>query len=285
MNLLTKTIKEMKSVQLTLIMLMMHLTIFSQQTGFNEIESSQAIPVSDIKTTHLILKDKIKYLDLGSRYFVTDTIGNVIKIKHIGGDFVEKEEEKKTNITIITLNGDYYAIPLFFDRDIKTTTYKLGYSDNNIASITRKNNDAELYEMCHFSKKAPSNYNIKGNRDLLLSKVSGIYYRGDHIAVRLEVKNFSTIDLDIDHILFRFIKNKRYAPDVVYQERVLRPIQVCNSTTKVRGTGGIEIFTFVFNKFTPNVDEDLQIEILEQNGGRSTTIEIPRKKLLNPKVI
>lgn len=260
-------------------------TVFCQDANFDEIASTKPIPVSDIKTTHLILKDKIKYLDLGSRYFVTDTVANVIKIKHIGGDFIEKDEEKKTNITIITENGDYYAIPLYFYRDLKNTTYKLGYSKNNVASMNHKQDNTALYEMCHFSKKASSNYNLKGNRDLLLSKVSGIYYRDDYIAIRLEIKNFSSIDLDIDHILFRFIKNKRYAPDVVYQERVLRPVQVCNSATKVKGAGGIDVFTFVFNKFTPNVDEDLQIEILEQNGGRSTTIDISRKKLLNPKVI
>jgi len=275
----------MKRIQITIIILLISIKVMPQQANFDEIASTESIPVSDIKTTHLILKDKIKYLDLGSRYFVTDTIDNVIKIKHIGGEFIEKEEEKKTNITIITLNGDYYAIPLFFKRNIKTTTYKLGYSKDNIVSMATKENTTALYEMCHFSKKASSNYNIKGNRDLLLSKVSGIYYRGDYIAIRLEVKNFSSIDLDIDHILFRFIKNKRYAPDVVYQERVLRSAQVCNSTTKVKGLGGNEIFTFIFKKFTPNVDEDLQIEILEQNGGRSTTIDIPRKKLLNPKVI
>jgi len=258
---------------------------FCQKPVFNEVESTDPIPVSDIKTTHLIFKDKIKYLDLGSRYFDTDTIGNVVKVKHIGGEYLEKPEEKKTNITIITENGDFYAIPLFFERDIKNTTFKLEHSNNFVADSNPKKDNPELFEMCHFARKAESNYTINGKRDLLLSKVTGIFYRNDYLAIRIQIKNFSTIDLDIDHILFRFIKSKRFAADAVYQERVLRPLRACNETNKVKGHGGIEVYTFVFNKFTPNVDEDLQIEILEQKGGRSTTIDISRKKLLKPKVI
>lgn len=259
---------------------------FSQQKVFDEIASSRPIAISDTKTTHLIFNNKIRYLDIGSRYFVTDTIENIVKVKHIGGDFTEKEEEKKTNITIITQNGDYYSIPLFFERDITNTTYQLNPSKHAYnVSIKQEQKKIGKYEICHFSRKAISNYNIKGNRDLLPTKVSGIFYKGDYIAIRVEVKNFSTIDLDIDHFLFRFIKNKRYAKDIVYQERVLRPVLVCNKTEKVKGDGGVEVFSFVFDKFTPNNDEKLQIEIIEKNGGRSTTITIPRKKLLKPQTI
>ncbi|CAZ97242.1 DUF4138 domain-containing protein [Zobellia galactanivorans] len=277
----------MRLTQSLFILLLISFNTYSQQEIFDEIESTKPIAISDIKTTHLIFKNKIKYLDIGSRYFVTDTIENIVKVKHIGGDFIEKNEEKKTNITIITQDGDYYSIPLFFERDITNTTYKLDHSQNNNNNILMKNEQKKMgiYEMCHFSRKEVSNYNIKGNRDLLLSKVSGIFYRGDYIAIRLEIKNFSTIDLNIDHFLFRFIKDKRYAQDMVYQERVLRPVLICNETDKVRGTGGIEVFSFVFEKFTPNNNEKLQIDIIEKNGGRSTTIVIPRKKLLKPRVI
>ncbi|SIT15713.1 Bacteroides conjugative transposon TraN protein [Zobellia uliginosa] len=277
----------MRLTQSLFILLLISFNTYSQQEIFDEIESTKPIAISDIKTTHLIFKNKIKYLDIGSRYFVTDTIENIVKVKHIGGDFIEKNEEKKTNITIITQDGDYYSIPLFFERDITNTTYKLDHSLNNNNNILMKNEQKKMgmYEMCHFSRKEVSNYNIKGNRDLLLSKVSGIFYRGDYIAIRLVVKNFSTIDLNIDHFLFRFMKDKRYAQDIVYQERVLRPVLICNETDKVRGTGGIEVFSFVFEKFTPNNNEKLQIDIIEKNGGRSTTIVIPRKKLLKPRVI
>ncbi|UOB16662.1 DUF4138 domain-containing protein [Abyssalbus ytuae] len=270
-----------------LLLLLISSNAFPQQKIFEEIKSSKPIAISDIKTTHLIFNDKIKYLDIGSRYFVTDTIENIIKVKHIGGDFTEKDEEKKTNITIITRKGDYYSIPLFFERNIANTTYKLDpLSNKNNISMSQNQKKAAEYEMiCHLSRKAADNYNIKGNRDLLFTKVSGIFYKENYIAIRIEVKNFSTIDLNIDHFLFRFIKNKRYAQDAVYQERVLRPVMVCNETDKVKGVGGIEVFSFIFEKFTPNDNEKLQVDIIEKNGGRSTTITIPRKKLLTPKLI
>lgn len=260
-------------------------TCFSQNMTIQSVDSSEPIAVSDIKTTHFIFKDKIKYLDVGSRYFVTDTIENIVKVKHIGNGFTEKSEEKSSNLTVITHTGDFYSIPIFFLRDLTNTTYKFGYADNNFSSMNSSKGDTELFEMCHFSKLAPSNVDLKGNRDLILAKITGIFYRDDYMAIRLVVKNFSTIDLDIDHFLFRFVKNKKFAKDEVYQERVLRPDKICNETLKVKGVGGVEIFNFVFKKFTPNMDEKLKLEIIEQSGGRSTTIAIPRKKLLNPKVI
>jgi len=287
MNLLIimKIIK-MKNILLTLTFLVSFLSSIAQDKQIETVSSSSAIPVSDIKTTHFIFKDKIEYIDLGSRYFITDTIKNIVKVKHIGSGYTVKSEEKSTNLTIITTGGDFYSIPIFYQQEIKNTTYKFGYATNNITKMANpEKDDTALFEMCHFAKTAPSNNDIKGNRDLILAKVNGIFYRDDYMSIRLVVKNFSTIDLDIDHFLFRFVKNTRFAKDAVYQERVLRPDKICNETLKVKGTGGIEIFNFVFRKFTPNVDEDLELEVFELSGGRSTTIKIPRKKLLKPKVI
>ncbi len=282
-------------------------------TVFQSIKSSRPIPISDIKTTHFIFKDKIKYLDLGSRYFVTDTLENIVKVKHIGGMYTEKKEEKETNITIITREGDFFTVPLYFKRDIENTTYKFGYGDTNFTSLSsgvgnssrtsqststystnqnsvftseKKSYDtAELLQMCNLSKAASANVTLKGNRDLIVAKIRGIYYKDDFLSIKLHVQNFSTIDLDIDDFLFRFIKDKRFAKDQVYQERLLEPEMSCSDIRKVKGTGGSEIFTFVFKKFTPNVDEKLRLEILEEQGGRSTTIVIPRKRLLRPKVL
>ncbi len=275
----------MKKVLVIVFMVLTCNASFSQDVMIETVKSSKPIAISDIKTSHFIFKSKIKYLDIGSKYFVTDTIENIVKVKHVGNGYTEKNEEKSSNLTVITQSGDFYTIPIYFKRDLVNTTYKFGYPQRNLSSVVAEEDNTPLFEMCHFSKTAPSNVDIKGNRDLILAKITGIFYRENHLSIRLEVKNFSTIDLDIDHFLFRFIKNKRFAKDATYQERVLRPSKICNDTQRIKGTGGIEIFNFVFEKFTPNVDEDLILEIIEQAGGRSTTIEIPRKKLLKPKVI
>ena len=277
----------MKTTYILCILLLIPLTLLWAQSPVESIQSLDPIAISDIKTTHFILKDKLKYIDIGSRYFVTDTVENIVKVKHIGGDFTELEDQKETNLTLVTENGDYYTIPLFFYRNITNTTYKLDYAESNLNSMasSRNTKNTAIFELCHYSKKAKSNYDIKGNRDLLLTKISGIFYRGDHIVIRMEIKNFSSIDLDMDQILFRFLKKKRLGKDIVYQERVLRPVNVCNDARRVKGNGGIEIYNFIFDKFTPNDDENLQVDILEKNGGRSATIKIPRKSLLKPTVI
>ncbi len=279
----------MKSLFLTYILLVVSVSTFAQK-NVKTLKNHEPIAVSDIKTTHIIFKEKIKYMDLGSRYFVLDSIENILRLKHIGGEFTEEEEHKETNLTVMTKSGDYFSIPLYYKRNIKTTSYEFGKAKN---SIDNKPNDASgldqslLYEICAESTKTKSNQNIRGKRsNLILSKVSGIFYREDYMVMRVEVKNFATIDLDIDHILFRFIKkNKLAKKDFVYQERVLRPIKVCNAATRVDRSGGIEVYTFIFKKFTPNVDEKLHIDIIEKDGGRSSTIIVRKKELLSPKVI
>ena len=221
----------------------------------------------------------------------------MIKVKHVGSGYTSRElGQANTNMTVITGGGDFYSIPLYYKREIKTSSYKFGVSENNFdiqdgnykgRSKQDDMDDIEmeaLYNMCNLSSKAENNINLKGNRDLILARIKGVYYQGDYIAMKLIVKNFSTIDLDIDQFLFRFMKRKRVAKNSLYQERQLVPLRICNKNRKLKGQGGVEVYNFIFKKFFANVDEDLQLDILEEGGGRSTTIEIPRKKLVKPGV-
>lgn len=257
--------------------------MLSGQERYNE--QIDTIEVSDIKTTHLILKEKIKYIDIGSRYFVTDTLENIIKIKHVGGSYTKKKEHINTNITFLTTSGFYHSIPLKYNRSVSKTTVLLnqqGYKVKSKSSIEKKKNDLELYDLCQAAIPKVGRFNFKANTDLLLTRVNGIFYKKNHLIMRVTIKNFSTIDFDVDQILFRLVRKKKFAKNAVYQERILYPIKECNLNTKVTGNGGIQVYNFIFDKFTPNKKEELEINVMEKNGGRSSRIRIPRKLVLAP---
>ncbi len=259
--------------------------VFAQS---NVIERKDPIEVSDIKTTHIILNEPIKYLDIGSRYFVTDTIENIIKVKHIGGGYTAKPEYKSTNLTLLTTSGNYYSIPLNYNRTTTQTTHVIDAPGYKVISPKAEEDlkQQELFNsLCVKSKLQVSECNIKSNADLLLTSVTGIFYKENYIVIRVSIKNFSTIDLDLDHILFRYKKKKKFAKNAVYQERVIYPVSECNLNTKISGSGGIQIYDFIFEKFVPNEKENVEVSILEKNGGRSTQITIPRKKIINPDVL
>ena len=133
-------------------------------------------------------------------------------------------------------------------------------------------------------KYAEPNVYMMNKKDDFDIGVTGIFYEKDFIALRLVLKNTSAIDIDIDHVLMRLKLKARVSPDYIYQERIIKPLHILNEITRLKGNS-TQTTTLIFDKFTPNKNEVLTIDVLEKNGGRSARIKIPRKKLINPKAL
>ncbi len=272
-----------------LIVLVTGMSLFGfGQNDMKMLPVLETVFVSDIKTTHLIFDEDINYIDLGSPYFVADTIQPIIKIKHIGED-VGKPISQVTNLTVITESGSYYSIPIRYNRDAKDLTYRINATDQQIQAVQEEKKEHEQVEaeVTRFVKQltfARPNAKLENKREDFGIKVNGIFYQKDYMALRVALYNGSTIDLDIDQILFRLKLRKKVAGEYVYQERIVKPFKILDETKKVKGYN-TKTMTMIFNKFTPNEHESLVIDVLEANGGRSAKLVIPRKNLLNPKAI
>ncbi|WP_378188155.1 DUF4138 domain-containing protein [Aquimarina sp. W85] len=253
------------------------------------LQKQDTLLVSDIKTTHLLFAKSIKYLDIGSPYFVADTIQQLLRLKHIGEELTDVRS-KLSNLTVITDDGGYYSIVLGFNRFAEQVSYQVNPSEQIVEVFTRNQEFVEkksnaLESICEQLDKQDFNTRIKGGKagDLKVA-VSGIFYINEKIGIRLEFKNESTLDFDIDDILFRTKLRKRPAKDYLYQERVIPALFTCTDDREVIGHGQ-QTFTILFDKFMLNEKEKLAIDIFEKNGGRSVSLDIPRKKLLQPKII
>lgn len=262
---------------------------FSQQY-LVPLKKQDTLMVSDIKTTHLLFDKKIKYLDIGSPYFVADTLQQMIRLKHIGEELTDVRSQL-SNLTVITVDGGYYSITLGYNRFADLLTYKVKKSKEIVDGIIKasqkvKEKSSELVSLCDQLKRHSNTIlTIKnGKKGDLKVRVSGIFYSKEKIGLRIDLKNESTIDFDIDHILFRTKLHKRFNKDYLYQERVITPLHTCATNLEVIGHGS-QTITMLFDKFMLNEKEKLAIDIFEENGGRSVTVDIPRKALLNPKVI
>ncbi|OEK07356.1 hypothetical protein A8C32_18135 [Flavivirga aquatica] len=254
------------------------------------LEKQDTLQVSDIKTTHLLFDQRIKYLDVGSPYFVADTTQQMVKLKHIGEELVDVRSQV-SNLTVITEDGGYYSLVLSYKRFLDNLTYKVKrtveFADavkNEVEKEEEKS--AELLSLC---EKLDKNFNNKihiknGKSGDIRIRVTGIFYIKEKIGLRLELKNESAIDFDIDNILFRTKLNKRLSKDYLYQERVIHPIHTCTEDFEIIGNGQKNV-TLLFDKFMLNEKEKLSIDIFETNGGRSASINIAREDLLKPKVI
>lgn len=260
------------------------------QSDLVPLRKQDTLLVSDIKTTHLLFEDGIKYVDIGSPYFVADTLEQMVRLKHIGEELTDIRSQL-SNLTVITNDGGYYSIVLGFDRFATVVTYKVKKSNPIVQSVVKEkkaeeNKTAVFDSLCVRLTTQKDNNRIKDDSRLgdLDVKVSGIFYIDEKIGIRITLENKSTIDFDISHILFRTKLHKRFAKDYLYQERVIIPLYTCTQDMEIDGEGQKTV-TMLFDKFMLNEKERLAVDIFEEKGGRSVTVEIPRTRLLKPKVI
>ncbi|MBQ4820592.1 DUF4138 domain-containing protein [Aquimarina sp. MMG016] len=277
-----------KSIYIIALLLISNYTLQSQ-TNLTPITYIDTLQVSDIKTTHLLFDDNIKYLDLGSPYFVADTLQQMVKLKHIGEELIDPKSQL-SNLTVITDKGNYYSITLRYERYANLVTYVVKESDQIVPSYREEIETVEkktgyLQLLCSKMEHINSNVLIKNKKGQDLNiLVNGIFYNQDKIGIRIKLQNTSTIDFDIDQILFRTKLDKRISADYLYQERVINPIHTCNTDLEITGEGNITV-VLLFDKFMLNKKEKLSIDVFEKNGGRSAIINIPRKTLLKPRII
>ena len=279
----------MKKQIILTIGLIMLVAIGYSQKRLIPVKKTDTLEISDIKTTHLLFDQKIKYLDVGSPYFVADTTKQMIRLKHIGEELIDVRSQF-SNLTVITEDGGYYSMVLAYKRFQNNLTYKVRRTDEFADAIksdaqAKKDENSELESLCNTVDRHYNNkIHIKNNSGDINIRVTGIFYTDQKIGLRLELENQSTIDFDIDNILFRTKLKKRFAKDYLYQERVIHPINMCTDNLEIAGNGQ-QTITLLFDKFMLNEKEKLSVDVFEMNGGRSATIDIPRDELLKPKVI
>ena len=98
-------------------------------------------------------------------------------------------------------------------------------------------------------------------------EVLGIYVHNDVIYIHTMISNETNI-------------SKRTAQ----QQTPLEILRVCNDPTVVRGHQR-QRTVFALQKFTIPDDKVLLLEIIERNGARHQTVEIPAKELLDAKLL
>jgi hypothetical protein len=248
------------------------------------------LEVSDINTTHLIFKEKIKYVDIGSPFFVADTLNTLVKLKHTGQGLRNPEISKQSNLTLVSESGRFYSFKLKYNRYAKNFSYQLDKNASQIEHL-KKEKDQETQErrkfdeMCiKFSYKPTKIRRRKKNDNLKLSLL-GIYFNELFLGFKVEIENMSSIDFEVDDILIRTKLNRRITPDFVYQERVYKPFDICNKKMLIKGGNDYSSMVLLFEKFTPNKNEKMYFDVFEKDGGRSISLKIPRKAIFNAHVI
>jgi len=249
-----------------LIFSLIQFSLMAQKTDLVEpINYTKEIKISDLETTHLIFDNEVEYIDIGNKYFATDVLKNIVKIKFI--DSKNDNVEPVSNLTIITKNGEFFSFKLLFNRQNTETSFRVQSSEFKIDQFNSITPEIDFKNSCLGIFKLPENIKKEVNYQKMNFTVNGIYYIDDLIYIRLLIENRSRIDYTLGKIDFWLRSKKTNKRKLTaYQARLVEPFYKCNYSEEIRGLTKSEV-VFVFKRFVPLKNENFIIQVTESDGG------------------
>ena len=253
------------------------------------------------KTVHILFPSPVTYIDIGSMDIIAgkaDGAGNVVRVKAAVRNFTTE-----TNLTVITEDGGFFTFDVHYAENPAVSTVNISAPKQPAVengSTQPEPASAEgrvLLQEVGREKPATvkrvlgdiyrqSRIDVKGVRTKKYGigvEVLGIYVHNDVIYIHTMISNETNISFEVDARQF-IVADRKLAKRTAQQQTPLEILRVCNDPTVVRGHQR-QRTVFALQKFTIPDDKVLLLEIIERNGARHQTVEIPAKELLDAKLL
>ncbi len=253
------------------------------------------------KTVHILFPSPVTYIDIGSMDIIAgkaDGAGNVVRVKAAVRNFAAE-----TNLTVITEDGGFFSFDVHYAENPAVSTIDIsalkqpavenGSSQPEPASAegrvllqevgrekpaTVKRVLGDIYRQNRVDVKG-----VRTKKYGIGVEVLGIYVHNDMIYIHTMISNETNISFEVDARQF-IVADRKLAKRTAQQQTPLEILRVCNDPTVVRGHQR-QRTVFALQKFTIPDDKVLLWEIIERNGARHQTVEIPAKELLEAKLL
>lgn len=253
------------------------------------------------KTVHILFPSPVTYIDIGSMDIIAgkaDGAGNVVRVKAAVRNFTTE-----TNLTVITEDGGFFSFDVHYAENPAISTINISAPKQTAVeggSTQPEPAPAEgrvLLQEVGREKPATvkrvlsdiyrqNRMDVKGIRTKKYGigvEVLGIYVHNDVIYIHTMISNETNISFEVDARQF-IVADRKLAKRTAQQQTPLEILRVCNDPTVVRGHQR-QRTVFALQKFTIPDDKVLLLEIIEKNGARHQTVEIPAKELLEAKLL
>ena len=253
------------------------------------------------KTVHILFPSPVTYIDIGSMDIIAgkaDGAGNVVRVKAAVRNFAAE-----TNLTVITEDGGFFSFDVHYAENpavstinisaLKQTAVENGSTQPEPVSAegrvllqevgrekpaTVKRVLSDIYRQNRMDVKG-----IRTKKYGIGVEILGIYVHNDVIYIHTMISNETNISFEVDARQF-IVADRKLAKRTAQQQTPLEILRVCNDPTVVRGHQR-QRTVFALQKFTIPDDKVLLLEIIERNGARHQTVEIPAKELLDAKLL
>ena len=259
------------------------------------------------KTVHILFPSPVTYIDIGSMDIIAgkaDGAENVVRVKAAVRNFTAE-----TNLTVITEDGGFFTFDVHYSENPAVSTVNLTVQEPQTEGVQKPDVAGDYQPTAPASegrvllrevgREKPATVkrmlsdiyrqnrtDVKGIRTKKYGievEVLGIYVFNDVIYIHTCISNDTNISFEVDARRF-IVADRKLTKRTAQQQTPLEILRVCNDPAVVRGHQR-QRTVFALPKLTISDDKVLLLEIIEKNGARHQTMEIPAKELLNAKML
>ena len=267
----------------------------------------QHIEAGFTKTVHILFPSPVTYIDIGSMDIIAgkaDGAENVVRVKAAVRNFAAE-----TNLTVITEDGGFFTFDVYYAENPAVSTLNLTVQEPQPESMKKpaavgypqptapasesrvllrevgREKPATIKRMLSdiYRQNRTDVKGIRTKKYGIEVEVLGIYVSNDVIYIHTCMYNDTNISFEVDARQF-IVADKKLAKRTAQQQTPLEILRVCNDPAVVRGHQR-QRTVFALPKLTISDDKVLLLEIIEKNGARHQTVEIPAKELLEAKLL
>ena len=266
----------------------------------------QHIEAGFTKTVHILFPSPVTYIDIGSMDIIAgkaDGAENVVRVKAAVRNFAAE-----TNLTVITEDGGFFTFDVYYAENPAVSTLNLTVQEPQPESMKKpaavgdplptapasegrvllrevgREKPATIKRMLSdiYRQNRTDVKGIRTKKYGIEVEVLGIYVFNDVIYIHSCISNDTNISFEVDARHF-IVADRKLTKRTAQQQSTLEILRVCNDPAVVRGHQR-QRTVFALPKLTISDDKVLLLEIIEKNGARHQTVEIPAEELLEAKL-
>ena len=259
------------------------------------------------KTGHILFPSPVTYIDIGSMDIIAgkaDGAENVVRVKAAVRNFIAE-----TNLTVITEDGGFFTFDVHYAENPAVSTVNLTVQEPQTKGVKEPTAAGDPLSPAPVTKSRvllrevgrekpatvkrmlsdiyrQNRTDVKGIRTKKYGievEVLGIYVFNDVIYMHTCISNDTNISFEVDARRF-IVADRKLTKRTAQQQTPLEILRVCNDPAVVRGHQR-QRTVFALPKLTISDDKVLLLEIIEKNGARHQTVEIPAEELLEAKLL
>ena len=259
------------------------------------------------KTVHILFPSPVTYIDIGSMDIIAgkaDGAENVVRVKAAVRNFIAE-----TNLTVITEDGGFFTFDVHYAENPAVSTVNLTVQEPQTKGVKEPTAAGDPLSPAPVTKSRvllrevgrekpatvkrmlsdiyrQNRTDVKGIRTKKYGievEVLGIYVFNDVIYMHTCISNDTNISFEVDARRF-IVADRKLTKRTAQQQTPLEILRVCNDPAVVRGHQR-QRTVFALPKLTISNDKVLLLEIIEKNGARHQTVEIPAEELLEAKLL